>query len=74
LTHLGDGFFRNGDSDGFSMMGTIMMVLVLMGMGLSVFQLIAELIARGRYAEFLAGRDEAIRELYPAPQQASAAA
>jgi hypothetical protein len=52
-------------------MGTIMMVLVLMGMGLSVFQLIAEFIARGRYAEFLAGQDQVIRELYPAPQQAA---
>jgi hypothetical protein len=55
------------------MMGTIMMVMVLMGMGLSVFHLIAELIARGRYVEFLAGRDEVIRELYSAPQQTAAA-
>jgi hypothetical protein len=55
------------------MMGTIMMVMVLMGMGLSVIQLIAELLARGRYAEFLGGRDEVIRELYSAPQQAAPA-
>ena len=50
------------------MMGTIMVALVLIGMGLSFLQLIAELVARGRRAEFLASREQALKELYAAPQ------
>ena len=45
-------------------MGMIMIGMVLTGMGLSVIQLIAELVARGRLAAFLAERDEALRELH----------
>jgi hypothetical protein len=51
-----------------SMMGTIMVGMVLIGMGLSLLQLIAELVARGRRAELQASREEILKELYALPQ------
>jgi hypothetical protein len=56
-----------------SMMGTIMVGMVLIGMGLSFLQLIAELVARGRRAEFQASRDEVLKGLYAPPQPAGLA-
>jgi hypothetical protein len=55
------------------MMGTIMLGMVLIGMGLSILQLIAELVARGQRAELLASRDEVLKELYAPPQSGTLA-
>ncbi len=45
-------------------MGTIMMGIVVIGMVLSVYHLMAEILARGRRAARRASRNQVLHELY----------